>query len=634
MMYLCAVGPVAHCFLCTVSRVRLLYLAYNFRYICCCLSLSFIIIHHPHHSSLTIITHHHPSSPIITHHHPSPPITTLQDYVVRLADEAALVELSELVRGYFLRVNDLRAAAIVSLLHVEHLYYKHDTIAAAVNRAHVFNKTWGKYVDLHPASMGKLASAADPKTASADKTHPASFMGNPVVTVTAQDAAAKLEELCQFIFKHGDDRSRTRALLCSVYHHALHDRFHRARDMFLISHIQDVIEKADTKTMILYNRALVTLGLSAFRLGLVQKAHDCLAGICSGRVRELLAQGQARWPEKDPEQEKLERRRQMPYHMHINPDLLDCVHLTSAMLLELPNLARGNLNTHQNIVSKQFRKFMGGYNRQKFTGPPENTREHVMSATKCILSGDWQKACDYILKLEVWNLIPGDGGVKVKEMLRVRLQEEALRTYLITYGAHYDSISLSHLCSMFETEEGPARRVISRMIFNKEIAGGWEQQPFETLVLHKVEASSLQVFTQQVAEKVAMLVESNERMLDPLVLMYGYKDDQRRVWGGDREPNDRRRGAGYRGNMPKVARFTGGRGGGRGGRGGRGRGDRGDRGDRGERGERDGKSWGSGLGSRNPRQAGSEPRQDKRDESQQPHAAKRVGWGSSGVSAN
>lgn len=65
--------------------------------------------------------------------------------------------------------------------------------------------------------------------------------------------------------------SRTRALLCSVYHHALHDRYYVARDKLLMSHIQDNIDKVDTKTMILYNRALVTIGLSAFREGLVQK---------------------------------------------------------------------------------------------------------------------------------------------------------------------------------------------------------------------------------------------------------------------------------------------------------------------------------------------------------------------------
>ena len=77
-----------------------------------------------------------------------------QDYVVRLSDEAALVELSELVRAYYLRVKDNKAAAVVALMHVEHLYYKHDTIASAVQRAHEFNKTWGKYSDLHPASLG------------------------------------------------------------------------------------------------------------------------------------------------------------------------------------------------------------------------------------------------------------------------------------------------------------------------------------------------------------------------------------------------------------------------------------------------------------------------------------------------
>lgn len=73
---------------------------------------------------------------------------------MRLSDEAALVELSELVRAYYLRVKDNKAAAVVALMHVEHLYYKHDTIASAVQRAHEFNKTWGKYSDLHPASLG------------------------------------------------------------------------------------------------------------------------------------------------------------------------------------------------------------------------------------------------------------------------------------------------------------------------------------------------------------------------------------------------------------------------------------------------------------------------------------------------
>ncbi len=43
--------------------------------------------------------------------------------------------------------------------------------------------------------------------------------------------------------------------------------------------------------------------------------------------------------ERSAEQEKLERRRHVPFHMHINLELMECVYLTSAMLHEIPYMA-------------------------------------------------------------------------------------------------------------------------------------------------------------------------------------------------------------------------------------------------------------------------------------------------------
>ena len=45
--------------------------------------------------------------------------------------------------------------------------------------------------------------------------------------------------------------------------------------------------------------------------------------------------------DRSAEQEKIERRRQSPFHMHINLELMECVYLTSAMLLEIPYMAGG-----------------------------------------------------------------------------------------------------------------------------------------------------------------------------------------------------------------------------------------------------------------------------------------------------
>lgn len=78
---------------------------------------------------------------------------------------------------------------------------------------------------------------------------------------------------------------------------------------------------------------------------------------------------------------------------------------------------------------------------------------------------------------------------------------------------------------MFEMDDVSARRIISRMIFDKEISAAWEH-PADTLILYKVDPNAIQTMSQTLAEKVLGLMESNEMLLDPFSGMYGYKDDR------------------------------------------------------------------------------------------------------------
>lgn len=102
-----------------------------------------------------------------------------------------------------------------------------------------------------------------------------------------------MHELATYIFTHDkSQRLRTRAILMKIYHLALHNKWTTARDLFLMSNLQNLIEFADPATQILYNRALVQTGLCAFRVGNFFDAHQCISDlVTSGRVRELLGQG-------------------------------------------------------------------------------------------------------------------------------------------------------------------------------------------------------------------------------------------------------------------------------------------------------------------------------------------------------
>jgi translation initiation factor 3 subunit C len=462
------------------------------------------------------------------------------EYEQRRYDEGLLVKLAEKVQAYYVRKNDMTTAAVVALMQIEHTYYMHDSRATLTRRTQAFLETWGEFKYLHPACNS--VHAQNVRVFDVSTMHPASVLGKPTFEATEVEGfvepTRRLQELCTFVYKHGDEKSEVkhRALLMHVFYLAHHDEFCKARDMFLMSHLQDGIDKAAPVTQILYNRTLTQLGLSAFKLGDIQKAFDCLhplyTRIGSGfsNVKKLLGQGFSNRHDRDAEQERLERRRQVPSHMQMVMDLVDSVYMTSTLLLELPYVARGayhQLNNQRFI--KMLEKRVG---RQKGTpdmldrlgsGPPENTQDHVIAGAAALLKGDWQRCRQYVVNLPAWSFYSGQGTAdRVRSMLEEKIKCEGLRTYMLRFSQHYDSVSLQQLCDMFELDERMVKKVVSKMVFAKELSAGWANPP-TSLVLFKTEPSPLQDASVTFAERAAHMVESNERLMDARAGGYGYK---------------------------------------------------------------------------------------------------------------
>lgn len=287
--------------------------------------------------------------------------------------------------------------------------------------------------------------------------------------------------------------------------------------MLLMSHLQENIPNFDVSTQILYNRTLVQVGLCAFRAGMVYEAQNCLQEICgSGRQKELLAQGVMiqRYSQVSPEQERLERQRQLPFHMHINLELLECVYLTCSMLLEIPLLAEtgSSPDIRKRIISKTFRRHLEFHERQIFTGPPENTRDHIMQASRALAAGDWKKCVELINAIKIWDLMAGTD--KIKPMLAEQIQEEGLRTYLFTYAPFYDTLAVNVLADMFELTERKVAAVVSKMIAHEELAAALDQVNSAIIFRKGVELSRLQSLALTLSDKASGLIEANEKTLE------------------------------------------------------------------------------------------------------------------------
>lgn len=443
------------------------------------------------------------------------------EYVERLRDETVLYAALLRAQLYAEATTSLRESSdMLVMRRVEHLYFK-------------------------PPSLIKLLEDQ------VRKAYPALKAAIPATEVVSK--------LCLRLYTTPVDRIRTRALLCHVYHYALRDDYHKAHDMMLMSHLHENIFQADIQTQILYNRALVQIGLCAFRAGLFREASFALQDISSsGKVRELLAQGihNQKHVEKTSEQEKLERDRQLPFHMHVNLELLEAVYLTSAMLLEVPNMAFYTHESRKKVISKPFRRMFDYHDRQVFVGPPENTRDHIMAAAKAMAVGEWKQCRDYINAIKIWDLLPN--ADKIKETLSTVIQEETLRTYVFSYSKHYDSFGIASLGSMFDLDEAKVTCVLSKMIINEELQASLDA-PTNTVVLHRNapgnDMTRLQHLAGVYTEKLSNFVDSNEKLLESRSILLGLQEQQQQlISNASGQQQGASRGRRFVGGNARVAR--------------------------------------------------------------------------------
>eukprot|EP01065_Artemidia_motanka_P025428 TRINITY_DN30423_c0_g1_i1.p1 TRINITY_DN30423_c0_g1~~TRINITY_DN30423_c0_g1_i1.p1 ORF type:complete len:926 (+),score=372.24 TRINITY_DN30423_c0_g1_i1:73-2778(+) len=466
-----------------------------------------------------------------------------QDFVMRLRDEGYLLDITERV---FLHYRDgpktparMQIAARMAGRLMDHVYYRHkDMHKSLLKKQRQLtlerkSKALGvKKEKAAPQPDSDKDSDSDSSSSESEKEEDeeAALDAEQLEEVTGKldqrtakkqrsvitdDIRTAMRTLNTFIQRHAaEEKQITKSMLQYIYHLALHDDYNSARDLLLMSRHNAENPEAhmkyvnNTQLMILYNRVLAQIGLAAFRAGEMYDANYALNELCANaRTREYLAQTIQRSPSRDKVEENVEKSRLVPFHMHINTDLLDGVHLIAATLQEVPIKAQYPHDNKHRPASKALQRLLHGFSHQVFLGPPETTKELIFATYNALSEGNWREAHRLVSKMTLWTVMRDPEPVKA--MITERIKICALRTYLFTFSRFYASVHLGELAQKYELPDTKVQAVVSKMIIRQDVNALWDQ-PRACITVESVNATKLQYLALQLADRCGTLVQYNE----------------------------------------------------------------------------------------------------------------------------
>merc|ERR1711970_573552 len=113
---------------------------------------------------------------------------SLNEYLVRMQDERVILDVAKGAQEYYTKKENWKAVAAAARRRVEHLYWR--TMAMVRQGGEAYDQFVNDFNDL-----------------------------------------------CVEVYRHGDERTKTRVVLCHIFHHAQRGKFYQARDMLLMSHL-------------------------------------------------------------------------------------------------------------------------------------------------------------------------------------------------------------------------------------------------------------------------------------------------------------------------------------------------------------------------------------------------------------